>query len=745
MRYFFLAIIVLKLVWVQGQNLVPNPSFEEVWTYNVAEADSNYPPPLNFTLTNFEKLIKNWTINGHLWGTIQGFMHNEFYYFKQEMMDTSFFFNEEAKIEFSPRTGKSCDLRIFNSITTFHGYPEFFQNEYSYISNSLTKPLEKGKIYYIEYYVKKQEQGPFNPSDSLANIWYPSQLGLFLSDKVKPFTFQEMYTAIHNSLPPKNIPYPQDQLSYEASVSSLANRFYGKKKNTWERVCGFYTAQGGEQYLFIGNFNQKELWQESPYYGVVDVRNFPYFKQKGDYIRTNDIFMIDDVRIEEYRPGMFFKGEENQKVVICESDLPYKLELKDTYDAYKWQNGATTKKLNITKAGNYKVEVDGFGCIIKDSVNVEIQKKNVPQPIVKDTILCPTEFPFQITVVNPYTTKWSTGAIGNQITFLEEGKYWVSASNACETKSDTFLIQKIDTSVYQLKLPSTVLFCENSVLDSIMAIPSYFTNVKWETGDTNHIRTLKEKGIYSVHVQNRCLEKTAHIEVSHYPEQFFLQDTFMCEGNKYEPDISLDYDSYRWNTEDSTRKININSSGNYFLTAKNPCGTWSDSVLIRYIPKLNQRFENQTLLCAEGISQEIELSVSKDWKTILWSTGEKTSSIKVKEEGVYTVKTQNECQAIIDTVIIRNCPKDLKYRIEIPNIVTPNNDGKNDCFTFDYYNVFHPKILIYSRLGNLVTQLSSDSWCPTEETKTGMYYYQVIFETPKGEIQIKNGWLMLER
>ena len=71
--------------------------------------------------------------------------------------------------------------------------------------------------------------------------------------------------------------------------------------------------------------------------------------------------------------------------------------------------------------------------------------------------------------------------------------------------------------------------------------------------------------------------------------------------------------------------------------------------------------------------------------------------------------------------------------------------GKNDCFTFEYYNIFQTKILIYSRLGNLIDQISSDVWCPSEELKTGTYYYQLIFETPNGKTLTKNGWLMLEK
>jgi gliding motility-associated-like protein len=68
---------------------------------------------------------------------------------------------------------------------------------------------------------------------------------------------------------------------------------------------------------------------------------------------------------------------------------------------------------------------------------------------------------------------------------------------------------------------------------------------------------------------------------------------------------------------------------------------------------------------------------------------------------------------------------------EIPNVITPNGDGKNDCFVFDDLpqgscsNAFID-ITVFNRWGKQVfyTQTKSHNWCPTDIS--GGYYYYVI-------------------
>jgi gliding motility-associated-like protein len=61
---------------------------------------------------------------------------------------------------------------------------------------------------------------------------------------------------------------------------------------------------------------------------------------------------------------------------------------------------------------------------------------------------------------------------------------------------------------------------------------------------------------------------------------------------------------------------------------------------------------------------------------LLWSDGSAGSSLSVRYGGVYSVTALNECGAAYDTVEVRQ----IFCEIWVPNVFTPNGDGKNDVF-----------------------------------------------------------------
>jgi gliding motility-associated-like protein len=69
------------------------------------------------------------------------------------------------------------------------------------------------------------------------------------------------------------------------------------------------------------------------------------------------------------------------------------------------------------------------------------------------------------------------------------------------------------------------------------------------------------------------------------------------------------------------------------------------------------------------------VNVGNPSATMLWSTGETSSSIMVNTHGVYYLKVRLDgCEGTDSVVISNGC------YIEIPNAFTPNNDGYNDYF-----------------------------------------------------------------
>jgi gliding motility-associated-like protein len=85
----------------------------------------------------------------------------------------------------------------------------------------------------------------------------------------------------------------------------------------------------------------------------------------------------------------------------------------------------------------------------------------------------------------------------------------------------------------------------------------------------------------------------------------------------------------------------------------------------------------------------------------------------------------------------------------IPNIVSPNNDGKNDFWRLDFINVFYPNadIEIYSRCGERIFKSTgySNAWDGSykgDPLPVGVYFYTIKLNDNKDE-NIYKGTLTL--
>jgi gliding motility-associated-like protein len=109
-----------------------------------------------------------------------------------------------------------------------------------------------------------------------------------------------------------------------------------------------------------------------------------------------------------------------------------------------------------------------------------------------------------------------------------------------------------------------------------------------------------------------------------------------------------------------------------------------------------------------------------------------------------TIPYGNGC-SVIDSILIiyRPCENNLK----IPNVFTPNSDGKNDeYFINDLCNTDVFRFVIYNRWGRLIYETTDPDfrWDGTtnsgEQASDGVYYYVM-----DGKTKSYNGWIQLIR
>ena len=109
-----------------------------------------------------------------------------------------------------------------------------------------------------------------------------------------------------------------------------------------------------------------------------------------------------------------------------------------------------------------------------------------------------------------------------------------------------------------------------------------------------------------------------------------------------------------------------------------------------------------------------------------------------KSERLFTLDficEDKSCLAARDTTTLYILIKDKipESLVKLPNVITPNQDGKNDCFGIqslpqDNCNEEFEELLIYNRWGGLVYRATdrTQDWCPLEEA-AGTYFYQVRY------------------
>jgi len=113
---------------------------------------------------------------------------------------------------------------------------------------------------------------------------------------------------------------------------------------------------------------------------------------------------------------------------------------------------------------------------------------------------------------------------------------------------------------------------------------------------------------------------------------------------------------------------------------------------------------------------------------------------------------QSLCDSLIaDTVLVVNSvfPSEEPLFVEIPNVFTPNNDGKNDVLKIKVENYSAMKVFIFNRWGEMIFEDENgtpwDGKSGSSEAPEGTYYCLVRAKELKGDEYEFSGQVTLVR
>ncbi len=616
-----------------AQNLVPNPSFE------------NYSAlPNNYGQTN---LAIGWNnVNGLYAGPATG---SPDYFHTLGTVGT--FFGQIA-----PNTGQAQ-----MGLAPYHSNLNNFRE---YCSTQLTQPLVTGQQYQVSFFLTNGTNGSY----SMAMDGF----------------------AVHFSVAPLN------QVTTEPIVLTPTVEVPGVLwvPDVWQQFTYTFTADGPHEHITFGCFRTDVnvtlggFGGTGVYYFLDDIEvitTTPVLNVVGDtalclgeeatliasgsstyawstsdapavIISTDSAIVVDPAVTTNY----IVAGDTDTLTWTVTVTAPPLVELgNDTtlctgasllLDAtapgatHLWSDNSVGSTLTVTDPGVHWVEVNLNGCIVSDTVVIDV----VAPPAVdlgNDTTLCDGVV-LQLDATNPVATYlWQDGSDAPTYSVSTDGTYSVTASNVCGTATDSVTVTYVFPPTVDLGPDQGICPGDTLTLDATVAGSTYL----WNNGAIAPQITVSSTGTYSVTVSNACGTAQDDIDVilGTVPVVDLGNDTTLCPGASLVLDAAYPGADVLWQDGSTDNTFLVDEPGTFDVTVSNGCGSASDALIVTYslVPTVDLGPDQD--ICP---GDTITLDATYAGATHLWNNGAISPQITVAGTGTYTVQVTNLCGQDNDTI-----------------------------------------------------------------------------------------------
>ena len=221
----------------------------------------------------------------------------------------------------------------------------------------------------------------------------------------------------------------------------------------------------------------------------------------------------------------------------------------------------------------------------------------------------------------------------------------------------------------------------------------------------------------------------------------------LCNGDTRQLDAGS-FASYLWNDRTTSRILSTDKLGTYYVTVTDNNGCkGGDTVAITTLLPLPQDFlPADASICNYG---KLQLRPLTDFKNYQWSTNELTPSITISKAGRYSLQATDQYGCVGKDSIVVNS-KDCLYGFYIPNVFTPNNDGRNDSFKpMLFGRILKYNFVIYNRWGQKVFETNDvkKGWTGnhTGSQSTNQYVWSCTYQMEGEAVKSEKGTVILMR
>ncbi|HYG51622.1 MAG TPA: nidogen-like domain-containing protein [Flavobacteriales bacterium] len=317
---------------------------------------------------------------------------------------------------------------------------------------------------------------------------------------------------------------------------------------------------------------------------------------------------------------------------------------------FLWNTGDTDSLQNCTVTGMYTCTyTDLSGCMASDSQYVDVAISPDIYISTTDSIACSGDT-LTLTVsgiTGGGSILWSNGATTTTIYIVSGTSYSVTVDNSGCTDTDNIPVI-FSAPAVSITSPDLEVCSPNSV--TLIATATLPGSYSWSNGDSDSITTTGVTGPLTVTFtdQYSCTAsdmQTASILVT--PSiTITTSDSVVCAGENIVLTVSgtTGGGDILWSNGATTGSITVTSGTFYSVTVDNSGCTDTDVIPVVFNPNPVVNIVGPSSTCA-NVPIAITANITSGSGTVLWSTGETTSSITPAMSGTYsvTVTDANGC------------------------------------------------------------------------------------------------------
>ncbi len=440
---------------------------------------------------------------------------------------------------------------------------------------------------------------------------------------------------------------------------------------------------------------------------------------------------------------------------LCEADSAlFSLQFSNPYDSVQWNfgdpmSGAHNVSIDImpkhrfSDTGVYYVRLITFFGGSPDTTILPVNIRPLPNfTLGNDTVMC-----YGDTLILDATTPggaylWQDDSDNPYFIVTSPGTYSTEVLvNHCSAKRKIKVSFILPPSV-NLGPDTNLCIGDTLIIDATSSNASYL----WQDGSTDSILNTPISGLFWVEVTRYACKGKDSIVVtsSAYPKLDLGNDTILCKGDLLSLDITTPNAIYLWQNQSTNSNFVITLPALYWakLSLLN-CST-IDSIEVDYSSRKAIKLGIDTTLCL-GDTIKFNITDFDENTFIRWQDSSSSQSYQISGEGYYSLYVKYEdCESFDDFVVTE---QDCEIQLELPNIITPNNDGKNDVFTPVFIKGIHVlKTLIYNQWGIQVFETDDlmINWNPEGHTD-GTYYWFIQYTDIRGANKSYKGTVTLAR